>query len=84
MGRGINREAKTARYRRAVGRQQLLCDRGSYREVVELDATFIFANQTPAPAVQFMNTEDRWLDGVDYRSDAIWASKAKREARADG
>ncbi len=75
MGRGINREAKQARYRRAVGRQQLLCDRGLYRDVITTNDTFIFATRVPTPAVQFMNAEDRALEGVDYRSDAIWAKR---------
>lgn len=76
MARGINRKAKEARYRRAVGRQQLLCDRGFYRDVITTNDTFIFAQRTPAPAVQFMNAGDRALDGVDYRSDAIWARRS--------
>ena len=76
MGRGINRAKREARYRRAVGRQQLLCDRGVYRDVVELNATFIFASKTPAPAVQFMRSADRLGDRQpDYRSDALWAAR---------
>lgn len=78
MSRGINREAKEARYRRAVGRQQLLCDRGFYRDVVTTEDTFIFATLTPAPAVQFMRQADREADPrPDYRRAAVWAALDK-------
>lgn len=82
MSRGINRKAKDARYYRAVGRQQLLCDVGTYRFALQDNGTVVgYATLPAAPAVQFMREVDREVPRPpDYREWAreAWRSRIRR------
>lgn len=73
-GRGAMRRHRDERYRRAVGRQQLLCDAGEYKRV---DWTGIAWFYEPAPAEEFMRAEDRAYRSTDQRIDfRQWARGA--------
>lgn len=61
---GAMRDQRDARYRKAVGRQQLLCDRGWYAR--KAPAGEPAAITTPAPAESLMRAADRGA-GTDSR-----------------